>query len=110
MTTNEKIKKIRELMIKNHVHLYIIPSADFHQSEDVGEYFRCREYVAGFTGSAGTVVITQEKSYLWTDGRYFIQAEKELKNSEIQLCKSGTEGTPTITEFLQKTLRTNDTV
>lgn len=110
MTTNEKIKKIRELMIKSHVHLYIIPSADFHQSEDVGEYFRCREYVSGFTGSAGTVVITQEKSYLWTDGRYFIQAEKELKNSEIQLCKSGTEGTPTITEFLQKTLRTNDTV
>lgn len=110
MTTNEKINKIRELMIKNDVHIYIIPSADFHQSEDVGDFFRCREYVSGFTGSAGTLVITRENSYLWTDGRYFIQAEKELKGSEIQLCKSGMEGVPTVTEFLKNNLHTNDTL
>ena len=108
--TNKKIEKIRELMIKNNVDIYIIPSSDFHQSEDVGEYFRCREYVSGFTGSAGILVITKEKSYLWTDGRYFIQAEKELKDSETELCKSGTARTPTITEFLQKNLKTYDTL
>lgn len=110
MTANEKIQKIRELMIKNKINMYIIPSADFHQSEYVGEYFRCREYVSGFTGSAGTLLITQEKSYLWTDGRYFIQAEKEIENSEIELFKSGTEGTPTITEFLKNNLKTYDTL
>ncbi len=108
MTANEKIQKIRELMIKNNVDIYIIPSADFHQSEYVGEYFRCREYVSRFTGSAGTLVITRKKSYLWTDGRYFIQAENQIKGSEIELCKSGTEGTPTITEFLKKNTKENE--
>lgn len=104
MTVNEKIRKIRELMEKNSIDIYIIPSDDFHQSEDVAEYFRSREFVSGFTGSAGTLVITKEKSYLWTDGRYFIQAEKELEESEIILCKSGTEGTPTILEFLKNNM------
>ena len=61
-------------MKKNNVDIYIIPSDDFHQSEDVAEYFKVREYESGFTGSAGTLVITKEKSYLWTDGRYFFQA------------------------------------
>lgn len=110
MSTNEKIKAIRELMIKNNIDFYIIPSSDYHQSEDVGEYFRCREYVSGFTGSAGTLVITKEKSYLWTDGRYFIQAEKELSGTEIELCKSGTEGTPTIIEFLKNNIKENETL
>ena len=104
MTVNEKIRKIRELMEKNSIDIYIIPSDDFHQSEDVAEYFRSREFVSGFTGSAGTLVITKEKSYLWTDGRYFIQAEKELEGSEIILCKSGTEGTLTILEFLKNNM------
>lgn len=104
MTVNEKIRKIRELMEKNSIDIYIIPSDDFHQSEDVAEYFRSREFVSGFTGSAGTLVITKEKSYLWTDGRYFIQAEKELEGSEIILCKSGTEGTPTTLEFLKNNM------
>lgn len=104
MTANEKIQKIRELMIKNKIDFYIIPSSDFHQSEDVGEYFRCREFVSGFTGSAGTLLITREKSYLWTDGRYFIQAEKELSQSEIHLFKSGMKDVPTISEFLKNSL------
>lgn len=110
MTTNEKIEKIRELMKKNNVDIYIIPSDDFHQSEDVAEYFKVREYVSGFTGSAGTLVITKEKSYLWTDGRYFIQAEKELSGSEIILCKSGTENTPTILEFLKNNMHEGETL
>ena len=101
MTANEKIQKIRKLMIKNKIDFYIIPSSDFHQSEDVGEYFRCREFVSGFTGSAGTLLITRDKSYLWTDGRYFIQAEKELSQSEIHLFKSGMKDVPALSEFLK---------
>lgn len=108
MTVNEKIKKIRELMIKNKIDFYIIPSSDFHESEDVGEYFKCREFVSGFTGSAGTLIITKENSYLWTDGRYFIQAEKELSGTEIKLFKSGMKDVPTITEFLKNNLEENN--
>lgn len=110
MTTNEKVKEIRKLMIENNIDIYIIPSSDYHQSEDVNEYFRCREFVSGFTGSAGTLVITKKDSYLWTDGRYFIQAEKELSGTEIKLCKSGTEGTPTIIEFLKNNLEKDETL
>lgn len=110
MNVNEKIKAIRDLMIKNKIDFYIIPSADFHQSEDVGKYFRCREFVSGFTGSAGTLLITKEKSYLWTDGRYFIQAEKELFASEIELFKSGMKNVPTITEFLKENVKECETV
>lgn len=110
MNVNEKIKAIRDLMIKNKIDFYIIPSADFHQSEDVGKYFRCREFVSGFTGSSGTLLITKEKSYLWTDGRYFIQAEKELFGSEIELFKSGMKNVPTITEFLKENVKNYETV
>ncbi len=110
MTTNEKVKEIRKLMIENNIDIYIIPSSDYHQSEDVNEYFRCREFVSGFTGSAGTLVITKKYSYLWTDGRYFIQAEKELSGTEIKLCKSGIEGTPTIIEFLKNNLKKDETL
>lgn len=104
MNINDRIKNLRMLMDKNKIDMYVIPSSDFHQSEDVGEYFRCREYISGFTGSAGTVIVTKEKSFLWTDGRYFIQAENELQGTEIYLFKSGTENTPTINEFLKENL------
>ena len=110
MNVNEKIKAIRDLMIKNKIDFYIIPSADFHQSEDVGKYFRCREFVSGFTGSSGTLLITKEKSYLWTDGRYFIQAEKELFGSEIELFKSGMKNVPMVTEFLKENVKNYETV
>ena len=108
MKADEKIEKIRKLMTENKIDIYIIPSSDYHQSEDVGEYFRCREFVSGFTGSAGTLLITKEKSYLWTDGRYFIQAEKEISDTEIELCRAGTEGVPTITEFLKNNLKKDE--
>ncbi len=104
MTAKEKIQKIRKLMIKNKIDFYIISSSDFHQSEDVGEYFRCREFVSGFTGSAGTLLITRDKSYLWTDGWSFIQAEKELSQSEIHLFKSGMKDEPALSEFLKNNL------
>ena len=110
MNINNRIKNLRMLMDKNKIDVYIIPSSDFHQSEDVGEYFRCREYISGFTGSAGTVIVTKDKSFLWTDGRYFIQAENELQGTEIHLFKSGTENTPTINEFLKENLNYGKTL
>ncbi|MDO5010695.1 MAG: aminopeptidase P family N-terminal domain-containing protein, partial [Intestinibacter bartlettii] len=71
----DKLKKLRESMKHKGIYAYIIPSADFHQSEYVGDYFKCRQFISGFTGSAGTVVVTLDEAGLWTDGRYFIQAE-----------------------------------
>lgn len=99
---NERIKKLRELMIKRNIDAYIIPSSDPHQSEYLASYYKTREYISGFSGSAGTAVVTLNKAGVWTDGRYFIQAEKELQTSEFELYKMGTEGYPTIIEFLEK--------
>ena len=81
----ERLQKLRESMKNKGISAYIIPSADFHQSEYVGDYFKCRQFISGFTGSAGTVVVTLEEAGLWTDGRYFIQAEEQLKDSTIKL-------------------------
>lgn len=97
----ERIASLRQEMKKAEIDVYLIPTADFHQSEYVGEYFKCREYMTGFTGSAGTAVFTQEEACLWTDGRYFIQAAKELAGTKIQLQKSGEPGVPSIVEYLE---------
>ena len=96
----ERINKLRSLMNDKGIYAYLIPSSDYHQSEYVGDYFKSREYISGFTGSAGTIVITQDEAGLWTDGRYFIQAENELKNSTIKLFKMGEEGVPTVEKYL----------
>ena len=77
MTVQERIAKLRERMAAYGIDIYIVPTADYHQSEYVGDFFKCREYMTGFTGSAGTAVFTKKAAYLWTDGRYFIQAAKE---------------------------------
>ena len=81
----ERVNKIRKRMKEEHLDAWIIVSDDYHASEYVGTYFKCRQYVSGFTGSAGTLVIMQEEAGLWTDGRYFIQAEQELAGSGITL-------------------------
>lgn len=107
MIIQERITALRRLMDEKNIDVYIIPSADNHQSEYVGEYFKCRAYITGFTGSAGTAVITKEQVGLWTDGRYFIQAEKELSGTDIQLYKSGNPGVPTVDEFLNTVLPQN---
>lgn len=86
---SDRIKALRAEMRREKIDLYIIPSTDYHNSEYIGEYFKERQYMTGFTGSAGTVVFTEEKAGLWTDGRYFIQAEQELQGSEIILLKQG---------------------
>lgn len=107
MNISERINALRCKMKEHHIDAYIIPSADNHQSEYVGDYFKCREYITGFTGSAGTAVITKDKAGLWTDGRYFIQAEQELSGSNITLYKLGNPNVPTILEFLEKELPQN---
>lgn len=110
MTINERIHSLRKEMQRDGIDIYIIPSADFHQSEYVGEYFKTRSYMTGFTGSAGTAVFTQDKAGLWTDGRYFIQAEKELDGTEIDLYKIGESDCDTIVEFLEKELPDGGTI
>ena len=105
-----KLEIVRNLMAKRSIDAYMIVSDDYHNSEYVGDYFKVREYVSGFTGSAGTVVITMDKAGLWTDGRYFVQAEKQLEGTGIDLYKSGMPGVPTIEEFLKANLKEKDVV
>lgn len=105
-----RIASLRGEMEREGVDIYIVPSTDYHHSEYVGEYFKTREYMTGFTGSAGTAVFTKDKAGLWTDGRYFIQAEKELRGSGVTLCKMGEPGVDTIEEFLEKELPFNGVI
>ena len=79
---NERINELRQLMKKRQIDAYVVPTSDPHQSEYLADFYKTREYITGFTGSAGLAVITKNEAGLWTDGRYFIQAENELKNSE----------------------------
>ena len=104
MTVSERIKKLQNLMTQKNIDAYIVPTADFHQSEYVGEYFKARKYITGFTGSAGTAVITKDCAYLWTDGRYFIQAAKELLESGVQLMKMNRMSLPS-KDFYQTSCR-----
>ena len=106
----QRIENIRDLMKEKNVYAYIVPSSDYHQSEYVGDYFKSREFMSGFTGSAGTLIISMDEAGLWTDGRYFIQAENELKDSGIKLFKMGEEGVPTIEEYLLEKLPKNSTL
>ena len=97
----QRLQSFRRLMRENKIDYYIVPTSDFHNSEYVNDYFKAREFLSGFTGSNGTLLVTESDAYLWTDGRYFIQAAKELKDSTIRLMKMAAEGVPTLTEFLQ---------
>lgn len=101
---NKHLAALRNEMKKRGIDAYVIPTADFHESEYVGEYFKARSFICGFTGSAGTAVVTADKAGLWTDGRYFIQAAAQLSGSGFELYKIGEEGVPTITEFLKAEL------
>jgi Xaa-Pro aminopeptidase len=110
MNVKEKIERLRATMKENQLSAYIIPSFDSHQSEYVAEYFKAREWISGFTGSAGTVVITLNKAILWADGRYYIQAEKQLSDTGIKLFRIGQPKVPTYIEFLKKELNQEDIV
>ncbi len=104
MNVKQRIEKLRELMKENNIDLYVVPTSDFHQTEYVGEHFKARKFITGFTGSAGTAIITLEEARLWTDGRYFTQAEKQLEGSGVELMKMAEPGVPTINEYLKNTI------
>ena len=91
-------------MKEKKIDAYLVATDDFHGSEYVGDYFKCRKYITGFTGSAGTAIITQDMAGLWTDGRYFIQAADQLRDTTIELFKSGEPGVPTVHQFLNDKL------
>ena len=97
-----KLEQLRRSMKNKGIDYYIIPTSDFHNSEYVGDYFKIREYYSGFTGSNGTLLVGMDMAGLWTDGRYFVQAAKELSGSEIELFKMGEEGVPTIPEYIKE--------
>ncbi|MGI6095616.1 MAG: aminopeptidase P family protein [Lachnospiraceae bacterium] len=96
----DRLKQLRILMEREGMDMYLVPTADFHQSEFVGEYFSARAYMSGFSGSAGVLLVEKEAAHLWVDGRYFVQAEKELEGSTIQLMKMGEEGVPSLEDFI----------
>ena len=104
MTVLERLNALRDLMREKKIDAYLVPTDDFHASEYVGDYFKCRKYITGFTGSAGTAVIMQDMAGLWTDGRYFLQAADQLEGSTIQLFKMGEPDVPTVHQFLAKKL------
>ena len=97
----DRIEKLRGVMRDRGIDVYYVPTNDFHGSEYVGDYFKCRKYITGFTGSAGAAVITKDEARLWTDGRYFIQAAAELEGTGIQLMKMGEPDVPTVKEYLE---------
>ncbi|WP_455719224.1 aminopeptidase P family protein [Agathobacter sp.] len=100
----ERLKALRTEMSKRGISVYVVPTADFHESEYVGEHFKARKFITGFTGSAGTAVITMDEAGLWTDGRYFVQAAKQLEGTTVKLFKMGEEGVPTVDEYIADTL------
>ncbi len=110
MKVTERIAKLRSLMEEKNIDMYIVPSADNHQSEYVGEHFKARAFITGFTGSAGTAVITKTEAGLWTDGRYFLQAGQQLEGSGVELFKMGEPGVPTVEEFVKDKLPENGTL
>lgn len=110
MLIKERVEALRKLMRENKMDAYIIPSSDAHQSEYVSEHWKGRRWISGFTGSAGTAVITLDDAGLWTDGRYYIQAAKQLEGSGIRLFKGAEPGVLTYTQWLKKVLKESSTV
>jgi len=110
MNTNEKIDYIRQLMKAGNIAAIIIPSDDPHGSEYVAEYWQARKWITGFSGSAGTAVITREHAILWTDFRYYIQAEKQIVGSGFELYKMGEPDVPTFQKWLTDLLKPGDTI
>lgn len=101
---NDRLASLREVMRREHLAAFIFPSTDAHQSEYVAAHWQGREWISGFNGSAGTVVVTLTSAALWTDSRYFLAAEEQLKGTEYQLMKLKVEGTPTIAQWLAQEL------
>ena len=110
MNTTEKIDLLRKLMKERYIDALIVPTDDPHKSEYVAEYWQIRKWLTGFSGSAGTAVITMDKVILWTDFRYYIQAEKQLKGSGFKLFRMGEQGVPSFTKWLKDNLQPEDSI
>ena len=106
MNVNQRLSDLRELMQREHLSAFIFPSTDPHQGEYIPDHWKGREFISGFNGSAGTAVVTMTSAALWTDSRYFLAAEEQLKGTEFQLMKLKVEGTPTIPEWINSQLST----
>ena len=104
MTAADRLSTMRACMKQEGIDAYLVPTDDFHGSEYVGDFFKCRAFLTGFTGSAGTALVLADSAYLWTDGRYFLQAAQQLEGSGITLMKAGQEGVPGIEDFLAEHL------
>lgn len=105
---NQRLEKLREVMRREHLSAFIFPSTDAHQSEYVADHWQGRAWILGFNGSAGTAVVTMYSAALWTDSRYFIAAEEQLRGTEFQLMKLKVEGTPTISDWIASELSQNE--
>ena len=101
-TVNERISALQAKMKQKGIDIYYIPTSDDHNSEYTADKYMVRKFMSGFTGSAGTLIVTEDQAHLWTDGRYFVQAENQLKDSCITLEKMGQEGVPTVMEFIDR--------
>ena len=110
MTVPERLAALRKLMREKNIDVYVVPTADFHQSEYVGEHFKARKFITNFSGSAGTAVITLNDAKLWTDGRYFIQAAKQLEGTTVTLMKMFEPGVPSVNEYLEEILQSGQTL
>lgn len=110
MEVKDRIRQLQQKMSEENIDYYLIPTADYHNSEYVNDYFKVREYFSGFTGSNGTLAVSRTEAGLWTDGRYFIQAEKELAGSGITLFRMQEEGVPTIREYLGQHMKEGETL
>lgn len=106
----QRLKRLRQEMAKRDISVYVVPTSDFHDSEYVGDYFKARKYITGFTGSAGTAVVTMTEAGLWTDGRYFLQAAQQLEGTTVTLYKMGEEGVLTVNEYIKKVLGQGETL
>lgn len=106
----KNLEKLQSILKEKNIAAYIIPTSDYHMSEYVSDHFKARKNLSGFTGSAGTLVVRENDAFLWTDGRYFIQAEAQLKDSGVTLMKMAQPGVDTIEEFLNKNLKNGDTL
>lgn len=110
MEINSKVKAIRELMKNKGIDYYIVNTSDPHNSEYLADRYKTRQWITGFTGSAGLAIITEDKALLWTDGRYFIQAEKEIEKTEFELMKMGIAGYPTYEEWIEENIEDGMTI
>ena len=110
MTVPERLSALRKCMEEKNIDVYVVPTADFHQSEYVGEHFKARKFITGFSGSAGTAVITKTEARLWTDGRYFIQAAAQLEGTTVELMKMGEPGVPELNAYIEEVLKEGETL